>query len=54
MPKREDETYSNIKENRKSAYKCPYCGSQKIYFNVTFMAWRCEKCENSFKVPEDA
>jgi ribosomal protein L37AE/L43A len=50
MPKREDEFWANKKESENKSY-CPNCGSNSIYYNVTFQSWRCNKCEHSFNVP---
>ena len=50
MPSREEEESAARHEPRGQAL-CPFCGSNKVYYNKHFKTWRCGSCEKSFPSP---
>jgi len=38
------------RQEKKMRTVCPYCGSDKTYYNKKYKTWRCLKCEKSFFV----
>ena len=33
---------------------CPFCGSDRLYFNNYYQSWRCIKCEKVFPIPQSS
>ncbi|MEW6034523.1 MAG: hypothetical protein AB1603_06690 [Chloroflexota bacterium] len=37
-------------QSRRVRSTCPFCGSDKVYYNERFRVWRCGACERSFSL----
>ena len=40
------------RQERRMRTTCPFCGSDRTYYNDTYKTWKCLKCEKSFVVED--
>ena len=38
------------RQERRTRTTCPFCGSDRTYYNENYKTWKCLKCEKSFDV----